>query len=154
MAETTYTKLQIACEYLDAAMEMYVQNRNYICAIHLAAAAEELFGKHLPEERRVHTLATKAQVALQILDADKEPANDAAWTSERVKAKEIVLEPKNAIKHYDPGQPDEISIDAAFEAARWVEQALINFEKLKLQKSAFYWRFIEYRNREMRQSMG
>ena len=49
MAEGVFTKLAIACEYLDLAMQLYVEQENYFCAIHLAAAAEELFGSHLPE---------------------------------------------------------------------------------------------------------
>jgi hypothetical protein len=36
-------KLNIAVEYLDAAMQMYVDQRNFFCAIHLAGAAAELF---------------------------------------------------------------------------------------------------------------
>jgi hypothetical protein len=154
VAKATYTKVQIACEYLDAAMDMYIQKRNYLCAIHLAAAAEELLGMHLPAEQRICTLAMKAQMALQILGANPEPGNDATWRVEHEKAKGIVLEPKNQIKHHDRGETDEVLIDPVFEAAHWIEQALINFEKLKLVKSAAYWRFIDYRNREMRQGIG
>lgn len=44
-------KKDIATEYLNAAMQMYLRKENYFCAIHLAAAAFELFDLHLPKNR-------------------------------------------------------------------------------------------------------
>jgi hypothetical protein len=75
MAEAIVTKLAIACEYLDLAMQLYIEERNYFCAIHLAAAAEELFGGHLPEQERMHTITWKAQRALHNLETGREPTN-------------------------------------------------------------------------------
>ena len=48
-------------KYVDAAIEFYLAGRNLFCAIHLAAAAEELLGKHLPEKDRISTFAWKAE---------------------------------------------------------------------------------------------
>ena len=45
-------KREIAREYLDAAIEFYLVGTNFICAIHLAGAAEELLGKQLPRNAR------------------------------------------------------------------------------------------------------
>ena len=50
MSTIEIPKLEIAREYLELAMQLYVERRNYFCAIHLAAAAAELFDRHLPEE--------------------------------------------------------------------------------------------------------
>ena len=66
MVEATYSKLDIAREYLDAAIEAFLARRSFFCAIHLAAAAEELLGAHLPEDKRISTLAWKAEKALKI----------------------------------------------------------------------------------------
>ena len=57
MTEVEVSKLTIAGEYLDAAIEFFLARTNYFCAIHLSAAAEELFGAHLPEDVRIFTLA-------------------------------------------------------------------------------------------------
>jgi hypothetical protein len=59
-------KLDIAVEYLDAAMQMYIDQRNYFCAIHLAGAAAELFDGHLPKNTgtRISEIAWKCQKAL------------------------------------------------------------------------------------------
>ena len=74
MAKSVFKKLSIACEYLDMAMQLYIEERNYFCAIHLAGAAEELFGKHLPEHERTHTIVRNAQQALQELETGPKPA--------------------------------------------------------------------------------
>jgi hypothetical protein len=64
MTEQEVSKLEIAREYLDAAIEFFLTQTNFFCAIHLSAAAEELFGAHLPESQRIFTLAWKAEKAL------------------------------------------------------------------------------------------
>ena len=61
MTEQVVPKLEIACEYLDAAIEFYLACTNSFCVIHLAAAAEELLGKHLREDQRIFTFAWKAE---------------------------------------------------------------------------------------------
>jgi len=61
MNKSTYNKIDIACEYIDLAMQCYVEGHNYFCAIHLAGAAEELFGAHLAKDKRISTVAWKAR---------------------------------------------------------------------------------------------
>ena len=64
MTEVDVLKLEIASEYLEAAIGFFLAGTNYFCAIHLSAAAEELFGAHLPEGQRIFTSAWKAEKAL------------------------------------------------------------------------------------------
>jgi hypothetical protein len=71
MAEATYSKLDIAREFLDTAMRLYVEERDYFSAIHLAAAAEELFGQHLSEDERISTIALRAQISFDILETGR-----------------------------------------------------------------------------------
>ena len=148
--EAVHAKLDIALEYLDLAMQLYMENRNYFCTIHLAAAAEELLGKHLPESACIYNMALKAQKALKILESGHEPENLEMAHKE---AKSVLLSSKNAIKHMNDAETT-ISIDSASEAAYWIEQALINFYKLKLRKSQTLWKFEDYRNEQMRQELG
>jgi hypothetical protein len=49
VTERKVSKLKIAHEYLDAAIEFFLARTNFFCAIPLAAAGEDVFGAHLPE---------------------------------------------------------------------------------------------------------
>jgi hypothetical protein len=133
------SKLDIASEYLDAATEFFLARTNYFSAIHLAAAAEELFGAHLTESQRIFTLAWKAEKALKS-ETGSVPSDAAACRS--------VNEWKNDVKHMDDGTSRTITIDPVFAAEHHIEQALINFYKLNLQKSAAVRKFEDHQNRK------
>ena len=96
--------------------------------MHLAAAAEELFGKHLPEAERMSSMTMKGQIALQVLDSGEEIEYDAAQDKkgkEHKKAHKIVLGPKNEIKHMnDDGSDATVTIDPIAEA-RMVDRACL-----------------------------
>jgi hypothetical protein len=147
MTELEVSKLEIAREYLDAAIEFFLARKNLFCAIHLAAAAEELFGAHLlksdeESDERIFTLAWKAQKAL-ISETRSTPINDKEADKE---ARNSVNKWKNEIKHMDEGACRTVTIDPAFMAEHYIEQALVNFYKLGLPKSAMIWRFEDYQN--------
>ena len=50
MSTAVYSKIQIACEYLELAMKLFLSERDLFSAIHLAGAAEEILGQHLPKD--------------------------------------------------------------------------------------------------------
>jgi hypothetical protein len=139
MAKAEFTKMAIACEYLDMAMQFYMEERNYFCAIHLAAAAQELFGKHLPDRARIYTITRKAQRALHQLETGRGPS--------KKELDAVVTYAKNKIKHED-GELT-VTLDPVFEARRYIDDALINFNKLRemeacrpqLPISATMWKF-------------
>lgn len=156
--ESVYDKLDIAREYLDLAMQLYIEERNYFCAIHLAAVAEELFGKQLPEDKRIYNVALNAQKSMQILETSlqngeepNEPANKDAAHKE---AHSVLNDSKNMIKHMNGPNDVTISIDPLREAAYWIERALNNFYKLKLPKSKILWKFEDYRKAQIQQELG
>lgn len=126
MNETDFKKLDIACEFIDMAMQFYIEERNYFCAIHLAAAAEELLGAHLPSKERFFAFTVKAQQTLHKLKTGEEQSYS--------KAREFVLWSKNTIKHMDSNDT-KITIDPKFEAEFWIEHALVNYSKLNIPKS-------------------
>ena len=142
MAEETYQKIDIAHEFLDVAMQLYMEKRNFFCAIHLATAAEEIFGAYLPKEQRISQLAVKAQIGMQAIDTGVAP--------EYKEVSKMLNRSKNKIKHMDGDSA--ILVDPAFEASRWIEDALVNLgnlpEKLKRTKSATQWKYGDYRNRK------
>ena len=141
MTEVEVSKLEIASEYLDAAIGFFLAGTNYFCAIHLSAAAEELFGAHLREDQRIFTLAWKAEKAL-MSETGPIPSDAVARRS--------VNEWKNDVKHMNDGASPTIRIDPAFAAEHHIEQALINFYKLNLRKkSAAVWKFEDHQNRKV-----
>ena len=56
---------------------------------------------------------------------------------------------KNDVKHMDDGTSPTIQIDPAFAAEHHIEEALINFYKLNLRKSAAVRKFEDHQNREV-----
>ena len=58
---------------------------------------------------------------------------------------------KNDAKHMNNGASPTIQIDPAFAAEHHIEQALINFYKLNLRKSAAVWKFEDHQNRSLAQ---
>src|SRR5712691_1048829 len=75
---------------LPNAIEFFLARRKFFCAIHLSAAAEELFGAHLSECERISTSAWKAEKALKS-ESGKTPAD--------AEARRSVNEWKNEVKH-------------------------------------------------------
>ena len=140
MTEVAISKLEIASEYLDAAIEFFLAGTNYFCAIHLSAAAEELLGAHLLEDKRILTSAWKAEKALM---------SERGSTPSNKKACRRVNEWKNDVKHMNDGTSPTITINPAFAAEHHIEQALINFYKLNLRKSVVVWKFEDHQNREV-----
>jgi hypothetical protein len=140
VTELEILKLEIASEYLDAAIEFFLARTNYFSVIHLAAAAEELFGAHLPESQRIFTSAWKAEKALKS-ETGSVPSDAAARRS--------VNEWKNDVKHMNDDTSLTITIDPEFAAEHHIEQALINFDKLNLRKSPAVWKFEDHQNRKV-----
>jgi hypothetical protein len=160
MPIASYNKLDIAYEYLETAIRLFVEDRDYFSATHLAAAAEELFGRHLPKDDRISVVALKAQIALQVMEGDKEVDYSAAHDTggeQYKKAKQVVVWEKNEIKHMNDDRTNAtVAIDPIDEAREWIEFAIINYEKVKtllvywggIIKSPTMWKFEGYRGRD------
>jgi len=144
IGHAVYSKLDIAREYLDTAIEFFLTGDKFFCAIHLAAAAEELFGAHLPESQRISTLAWKAE---------KDLKSETVPTISDSAARKSVNEWKNEVKHMDDGATRTLKIDPAFAAEHHIEHALNNFNKLRLRKSAAIWKFEDHQNRHKPRSV-
>jgi len=144
MIKRKVPKLDIAREYLDAAIKFFLERTNFFCASLLAAAAEELFGAHLPESQRSATIARKAQKAL-MSETGRVP------TDKVVKAARISVNNwKNEIKHMRNRRRRTIKIDREFVAEHYIKRALMNFNKLKLRKSAAIRKFEDHQARRVR----
>ena len=136
MTEIEIPMLEIAREYLDAAIEFFLERTKFFCAIHLAGAAGELFDAHLPETEQFFTSAWKAEKAL-MSETGPIPSN--------AEARQSVNKWKNEVKHMNDGARRR-TIDAEFAAECLIEKALVSFYKLKLQKSPAIWKFEDHQN--------
>ena len=141
MSKQVVSKREIAREYLDAAIEFYLTGTNLFCAIHLAGAAEELLGKHLPEDQRIFTSAWKAEK--QLLSETRRTVSDD-------EARKSVNECKNQIKHMENSDNSSVTIDPMFEAEFHIGEALVNFYNLRLPESPAIRNFEDHRNRKYR----
>src|SRR5271157_5637521 len=138
--ETVYSKLDIAKEYLNTAMQCYLDGVNYFSAMHLAGAAEELLGRWLHETDRSFTRHLKAQKAMATIETgktptDKEIINYLNWS-------------KNAIKHMDDCNP-HIQINPISEARYWIGRAIKNHDNAGFPKSAIMRKYEDFRAREI-----
>jgi hypothetical protein len=135
------SKREIAREFLDAAIEFYLEGTNLICAIHLAGAAEELLGKHLPEDQRTFTFAWKAQKQLM--------SESGAIVSD-MEARKSVTEWKNQIKHMDGGDDATVTFEFGPMAAAefHIRNALTNFYNLNLPESPAIRKFEDHQSRK------
>jgi hypothetical protein len=128
---------------ISTAIDFFLAGTNFFCAIHLAGAAEELFGAHLSESQRISTSAWKAERVLKFETDETGPIPT------ETEARRSVNKWKNEVKHMNDSACQTVTIDPAFAAERHIEHALINFYKLKLPKSATVWKFEEYQNRKV-----
>jgi hypothetical protein len=140
MAIAEHRKLDIAVEYLDAAMQMYLERKNF-CAIHLAGAAVELFDLHLPKEKRLFGIAVKAERGLYASETGE------VLDDKTIKKRLNLL--KNSVKHMNDGERT-ISIDPSGEAEWWVELALLSSHRLGLKKTQTTFRYEDYKSEQIR----
>jgi len=115
----TLTKLQLAQVQLDRAIRLYLDESDFVCAITLAGAAEELLGKLLassnsqPIVENYAVAISKFNVALGGAPIEKKDA-----ISELNAA-------RDSLKHFGDGSP--VSFDLAEEAYELIDRATSNF---------------------------
>ena len=85
-------KLIIADEFLETAIEHYLSGENYFSALHLAGAAQEIFGRWL-------RINQKQDYSTSILDQNEKFFNEHGFSIDRKEGKRVEKHPKNTIKH-------------------------------------------------------
>src|SRR5262249_33210480 len=138
MTEVEVPLLEIAREYLDAAIEFFLKRTKFFCAIHLAGAAGGIFLGHLWGAEQVFTAARKAGKGL-LVEKGTGPSD--------AEARQSVNKWKNEVKHMNDGARRR-TINPEFAAECLIEKALVSFYKLKLQKSPAIWKFEDHQNRK------
>jgi hypothetical protein len=116
-------KFVVAFVQLETAIRLFLDDKNYLCAITLAGAAEEIFGtyaKRLNEETAYNWLCNGLQEGLKYSLAKKEIGQ------------KFINYHRNELKHFDEGQPEEFEIDPEFEAISLIIRATINMTAYKI----------------------
>jgi hypothetical protein len=116
-------KQKVALELLDCALQMYFE-KSYFAAIHLAGAAEELFGKYLAMSKEAVPAADAiyehvAQRFGYTLDTAPRALKTAVY--------QRIFHSRNRTKHLDPEGDHDITFDPRREAEVGIHRAMSNF---------------------------
>lgn len=109
-------KFDIAVMQLHTAIDLFLHS-NYICAITLAGAAEEILGKYASHTKNctAHSLLIEGLVELY--------KEDPKWLNDNV-----VNHDRNHLKHHDSQTDDSLEIDPKFSAIVLIVRAIHNFK--------------------------
>jgi hypothetical protein len=130
-----YSKLKVALEYLDAAIEEREVHQRYFAAMNLAGVSEELLGKYIRAMGGKDQL-TDVVEKLSELQEKLDGLIDLGFTN-RKELKKLLGSSKNGIKHMDNGS--DLNANLYFEIeteSKWLIRAAIrNLDFLEIPHS-------------------
>ena len=106
---TTLTKLEVAEHQLNASIRLYLDANDYVSAVTLAGAAEEILGKLLEKQGRKHSVGEFAEACVKV---GRHIFNQ-EWTTSHFVEMQTYF--RNGLKHITDGQPITIPRAAAEE---------------------------------------
>jgi hypothetical protein len=130
-----YSKLPIALEYLEAAIEEREIHKRYFASMNLAGVAEELLGKIIRIQGDLDQLTKSARTLMEIQNKVKDTINLGFTTTKEFK--KLIGSTKNSIKHMD--NSNDLNAKLYFKVedeSKWLIQAAIrNLDILKIERS-------------------
>jgi vacuolar-type H+-ATPase subunit F/Vma7 len=139
--EETLSNLEIAHRQIERAIVLFLDDRDYVSALTLAGAAEEILGKLLNNEGKEHWLDSIAKAALRALGFRKKELK----TPEALKTKKEIVnianQHKNTFKHYNNDGTATLFVDVA--AAEMIERAISNYFDLTQRETGAMGKFKE-----------
>ncbi len=131
MNEKEYNVKTIAIEHLSYAIKLYL-NDEYLPAITLAGAAEEILGKFVKKENKKNALSSIIEFAKLYASAmNKKVENDNQIINRSNKV-------RNRLKHFDSGDKEEICFIPKLEAFLIISRAIENYHRLPYNKRLNY----------------
>ena len=120
MSIEPHSKFDIALSQLETALRLFEEGNDYYSVVTLAGAADEIFGRLLESKGGVSALAslTKAAVAIH-LEVHGTPGGEKMFIERANLA-------RNALKHWNVGGSDPVSLDIREEAADMLDRAISN----------------------------
>lgn len=134
MVQRAYTYLDIARVQLEKSVVLYMSEGDYISAITLAGAAEEILGKMVKFSGKKNALAQEVEVGLELNEIFS-----GCPDLRELSANEIIAEAvfwRNRMKHLDVSTLTGVLLDDKEAAKDLIERALKNYEALGQQLSA------------------
>lgn len=116
-------KQKVALELLDCALQMHF-DKSYFAAIHLAGAAEELFGKYLAMSKEA---APAADSIYEHVAQRFGYTVDTAPKALKTAVYQTIFHSRNRTKHLDPEGDHNITFDPKREAEVGLLRAMANF---------------------------
>lgn len=129
-----FDKLTIADEMLEKAIEIYLDDKKFFSALHLAGAAQEIYGKWL----RINGGQDFSKIMLD--NAEKifdKPIN-------RKAIKESDKHSKNTIKHFNNASDRYALLNPQLDSFMQISEAVTEYMMLKREVTANVLRFKEY----------
>lgn len=120
-SDLTLTKLEIAEHQLDRALQLFLDEQDFPCAITLAGASDEILGKLLEQRGEKHSLSEFTEACVQtgrIFFKEEWPTSHFVTLCNHF---------RDGLKHITDGQPMTITRDAAIEM---IDRAIDNYWKL------------------------
>lgn len=126
--DSTLSKATVGQMQLTEAITLFVQNK-FLCAVTLAGAAEEIFGRLLQRKSELSAIRESTQAIqelrkrtdLTVMDGKSEKEIIDGWNAAR-----------NALKHLVGPEDEPITINLCDEAYWMIRRALANARKLGL----------------------
>lgn len=133
-AMLTLTKLGVAEHQLERALRLFLDEKDYVCAITLAAASEEILGKLLEKAGKEHALGSFVKACV----ATGKVVYNENWSHKDFA--DMANAFRNDLKHYTDGNPITIPREAAVEI---LDRAIENFFALTSRETQNMRRFME-----------
>ncbi len=139
--EETLSNLEIAHRQIERAIVIFLDDKDYVSALTLAGAAEEILGKLLNKEGKEHWLDSISEGALRVLGFRKKELQTPEAAKARKQIASIANHHKNMVKHYNSDGTITFLVDVA--AAEMIDRAISNYFDLTKRETGGMGRFKE-----------
>lgn len=130
----TFTKLEVAVHQLERALRLFLDENDYVCAITLAGASEEILGKLLEQSGKEHALGSFVKACIAI----GKNIHDEEWPPKTFVT--MANEFRDSLKHITDGQVVTVPKEAAVEI---LDRAIENYWLLTTDETPLMRRFME-----------
>ncbi|MDB5966280.1 MAG: hypothetical protein JWQ72_2780 [Polaromonas sp.] len=139
--EETLSNLEVAHRQIERAIAIFFDEKDYVSALTLAGAAEEILGKLLNKEGKKHWLDSISDGALRALGFQKKDLKTPEAAQARKEIADIANRHKNMVKHYNNDGTITFLVDVA--AAEMIDRAISNYFDLTKRETGAMGRFKE-----------
>lgn len=139
--EETLSNLEVAHRQIERAIVVFLDDKDYVSALTLAGAAEEILGKLLNKDGKEHWLDSISKGALRALGFRKKGFETPEALKARKEIANIANRYKNRFKHYNDDGTITLLVDVA--AAEMIARAISNYFVLTQRETEMMGRFKE-----------